>query len=176
MDRIVVAFGNEEGRNRIMQSLAASGIHVKHCATSGAEVKRILNKSGGGIVICGSRLPDMRAEDLLRDLEGRALMLLVAKPGQGLPWERENVFHLPLPASGPELAATVRILLQIEERRPHLSAAHRSQADEAAIGQAKSLLMRREGYTEEEAHRLIQRRSMDRGVKMAETAREILGS
>ncbi len=39
---------------------------------------------------------------------------------------------------------------------------------------AKALLMERKGLLEEEAHRLLQRRSMDGGLPLAQAARQVI--
>ena len=44
------------------------------------------------------------------------------------------------------------------------------------IADAKQLLMDREGYTEDQAHRYLQRRSMETSLKMTEVARLIIAS
>ncbi len=46
--------------------------------------------------------------------------------------------------------------------------------DEALLTRAKALLMERRGMTEAEAHRYLQKQSMNNGVKMADTARRVL--
>ena len=45
---------------------------------------------------------------------------------------------------------------------------------EKIVEQAKSLLMEREGLSEEEAHHQLQKRSMDSGARLVQTARRIL--
>ncbi len=52
--------------------------------------------------------------------------------------------------------------------------ARRCPEEEALLSQAKGLLMDRRGMTEEQAHRFLQKRSMDGGVKLADTARQVL--
>ena len=46
--------------------------------------------------------------------------------------------------------------------------------DEALLTQAKAFLMERHGMTEAEAHRFLQKQSMNNGVKMVDTARRVL--
>ena len=46
--------------------------------------------------------------------------------------------------------------------------------DKLLIERAKLLLMNRYQVSEEDAHRFLQRRSMNRGMKMVQTAQEIL--
>ena len=42
------------------------------------------------------------------------------------------------------------------------------------VEQAKAVLMAGRGFTEEEAHRYLQKRSMDSGTRLLETARRVL--
>lgn len=50
----------------------------------------------------------------------------------------------------------------------------RSEEDQKVIQKAKVLLMERNGFSEEEAHRYIQRRSMDNGTELVEVSQMIL--
>jgi len=49
-------------------------------------------------------------------------------------------------------------------------APQRSEEEKKLIEEAKSLLMERNGMTEEEAHHYLQKTSMDSGTNMVETA------
>ena len=60
--------------------------------------------------------------------------------------------------------------LKREREKPN----KRSSADQGVINQAKSLLMEKNELTEEEAHRYLQKRSMDNGTNMVETAYMVL--
>ena len=42
------------------------------------------------------------------------------------------------------------------------------------MSQAKAVLMDRHGMTEEQAHRFLQKQSMDHGAKLTDTARLVL--
>lgn len=50
----------------------------------------------------------------------------------------------------------------------------RTAEEEALLNRAKERLMSARGLTEAQAHRWLQKQSMDNGVRMAETARRIL--
>ena len=56
----------------------------------------------------------------------------------------------------------------------YATAKRRSEREENYIKNAKALLMERNHLTEEEAHRYIQKSSMDNGTNMVETAQMIL--
>ena len=50
----------------------------------------------------------------------------------------------------------------------------RSEEEKELIGKAKALLMERNGMTEPEAHRYIQKCSMDNGTSLVETAQMVI--
>ena len=50
----------------------------------------------------------------------------------------------------------------------------RSEEDKKVLQEAKNLLMERNGMSEEEAHRYIQKCSMDSGTNLVETAEMVL--
>ncbi|MDE7269116.1 MAG: ANTAR domain-containing protein, partial [Acetatifactor sp.] len=59
-------------------------------------------------------------------------------------------------------------------RRQHLKARTRSAEEDALIRAAKELLMARNHMDEEEAHRYLQKCSMDSGTNLVETAQMVL--
>ena len=50
----------------------------------------------------------------------------------------------------------------------------RTQEERTLVERAKELLMAQSGVTEAQAHRMLQKRSMDRGARLADTARKEL--
>ena len=84
---------------------------------------------------------------------------------------------LPMPLKVYDLLNTVEMLQQgIRRRRKKRreAAKNRSAAQKAVIAQAKALLMERSRMSEEEAHRYLQKSSMDSGTNMLETAQMVL--
>jgi response regulator NasT len=176
MDKIIVAFENDNNRARICDMLEASGIAVRVSCRSGSEAIRAVRKHSGGVVICGYKLPEMTVSDLAYDLGGQAMILAIASAQQLALCHNENVFKLPTPFSKGDLISSVRMLLQMEEKSIRFTPPRRTDKETADINKAKELLMSRNSMTEQEAHRFIQRRSMDTGAKAAETARLIIES
>ncbi len=176
MEKIVVAFENENNRKRICDMLEANGIQVKVSCRSGSEAIRAIRKMSGGIVISGYKLSEMTASDLAYDLNGIAMVLIIAPQQQLELCVNENMFKLPTPFSRGDLVSSVRMLLQMQEKHYRAVPPRRSEKDTADINKAKELLMNKNGMSEEEAHRFIQRKSMDTGAKAAETARLIISS
>ena len=104
-------------------------------------------------------------------------MLLVASPAKwadGLP---DGVVGLPMPIKVYDLVNTVEMMLQTMERQRKKrrgKARERSTGEKQVIEEAKALLMERNNMTEEEAHRYLQKSSMESGTNMSETAQMIL--
>ena len=88
----------------------------------------------------------------------------------------ENLFKLPVPASRAEFIATLNLMLDFEAAHLRHPASGRREEERRVIRQAKELLMDVNRMTEEEAHRFLQKRSMERGIWMAEAARWVIDS
>jgi response regulator NasT len=176
MDMIVVAFENDNNRKRISEMLEHSGLAVGASCRSGSEAIRTIRQAGGGIVVSGFKLSEMTVTDLAYDLSGTAMVLAIAPQPQLELCRSDNIFKLPTPFTRGDLISSVRMLLQMQEKHYKTQHPKRSEKDTADINRAKELLMSRNGMTEEEAHRFIQRRSMDTGSKAADTARLIINT
>ena len=90
---------------------------------------------------------------------------------------KDNIVCLGMPLKVQELVNTVNMMVDNMERRRRkrrLPPKVRNDKDTAMIAEAKELLMSRNHMTEEEAHRYIQRSSMDTGTNMVETAQMVL--
>ena len=74
------------------------------------------------------------------------------------------------------LSTTGMMVENIERRRRkmRLKPKERSREEDSIIKEAKELLMDRNNMTEDEAHRYIQKCSMDSGTNMVETAQMVL--
>ena len=178
MDRetVIVAFENDKSRERVRDILESSGTADCILCRSAAEVKRTVQALGVQTVVCGFKLSDETAEALFGDLPPSCAMLVVA--GQSLLdlCEDQDIFRLATPVHRGDLIASVQMLLQMGHRLERILRPRRSQEDETAIREAKALLMDRNGMTEDQAHRFLQKRSMDAGVRLGQAARLVLDS
>jgi hypothetical protein len=174
MDRIVIAITNEQLRSSVADILSRNSIHVRSVCRTGMEATRALRKMDGGVLICSSHLPDITVDNLCYDLEKIAYMLVLGRPDTLNFLENEDLFKVSLPVHSDELCGSVRILMQLDERRSREHAAVRSDEDKQGIADAKTYLMEHNDMTEEQAHRFLQKRSMETSTPMAEVARLIL--
>ena len=176
MNRVIVAFESEKNRQQITNLLASGNIPVGHTCRSGGEVIRSIKTMGGGGVVCGFKLSDMTAFELAENLDDEAQMLLIATPVQLAMCENEEIFLLPTPVNGGVLCGSVGMLLQMEERLLRKALPRRTPQEESLIRRAKQLLMEHGHLTEEQAHRMLQRETMDNGMKMVDTAKMMIAA
>lgn len=175
MERVIVAFTGRRLLEKSLRLLIGEGWETVACA-SGAEVIRRARQQGSAIVVCGFYLPDMTADSLAAALRGTAALLVVARASCLDLCGGENLFKLPLPASRADFLASLQLLADFESTCLRHPASRRREEDQALIRRAKELLMDVNRMTEEEAHRFLQKSSMDRGVRIEEMARHLIAS
>ena len=176
VERLMLAFSGDKTRETVSSALESGGMVVRACVKTGAEVLRQVRFMGGGIVVCAYKLPDMTAVQLCADLEGEAFMLVLGTPQQLLDMEGERAFTLPTPFSRGELLAAVRMIRQMEEKLLLRLLPEKKEEETRLIAQAKKILMKRDGADEAQAHKTLQRLSMESGVKVVVIARRILSN
>lgn len=177
MSNIVIAFPKKEVAQNIRKILSQSGYSVQAVCSTGAQALASVNNLENGILICGSRFIDMMYMEIHDYLPPEFQMLLIASPTSIQEREVENLVCLELPMKVHELLQTLEMMEgQIHRRRKRLRniPRQRSEEDRQRIEQAKALLMDRNKFSEEEAHRYIQKRSMENGTGLVEIAQMIL--
>ena len=145
--------------------------------TTGAQALSCINNLESGILICGYRFVDMMYIEIHEYLPPEFQMLLIASAASIQEKEVDNLVSLAMPMKVHELLQTVEMMegaIQRRRKRLRQMPKHRSQEDQQIILRAKELLMERNGFSEEEAHRYIQKRSMDNGTGLVEVSQMIL--
>ena len=172
MDRVVLAFSKDETADKIKMMLAGSGYDVYTVCHSKAELLRTVSDMDEVLIIMGYKLPDGTVDDVYDDLmEGQKLMSIVKAERQSSIYN-QDIFVVTLPLNRQLLINSVETFVGIIERRKHR--AKRTPEEEKIIRDAKAYLMETHRMSEEQAHRFIQKRSMDTGAKFIDTARMIL--
>lgn len=174
---IIVAFESEKDRKAVASLLEKNGLPVRYVCRTGQEVIRTVKQMGGGIVVAGYKFPDMTTEHLAQQMENDEAAILMMARGTLLDMvEDDDIFRIPAPLRPMELVGAMRMLAQLSSRRNKASAKKRTEDEKQLIGRAKSLLMDKAHYTEEQAHRYLQRQSMETTLKMTEVAKLIIES
>ena len=172
---VIVAFENGANSTRVREILESEGEFSCLVCRSAAEVKRAAHKQHQCIIVCGFKLADETCEELFHDLRSDCFMLMVGPRVRLELSENEGIFKLQSPIHRGELLASVRMLTQFQRYIPREKGpAKRGEEEQLLIARAKAVLMDRHGMTEEQAHRFLQKQSMDNGAKLTDTARLVL--
>ena len=177
MANIIVAFSKPEDGKSIKGILVRSGYEVAAVCMSGSQVLSAAEDLSGGIVVCGYRFEDMMYDELRQCLSSNFEMLVLASPARWSGIQMSGVVCRHMPLKVHDLLSTLDMMLQAQQRirrklrsRPR----ERSKEEQDLINEAKALLMDRNNMTESEAHRYIQKCSMDSGTNLVETAQMII--
>lgn len=177
MTNIVVVFPKIEEAKGIKNLLVRSGFSVTAVCTTGAQALEHIDGLNDGIIICGYKLQDMMYIELHDYMPKGFEMLLMASAHAIREGVSENLVTLTMPLKVHDLINTVDMMVQSMERarrKKRLKPKVRSEEETTLILEAKRLLMERNNMSEEEAHRYIQKCSMDSGTNMVETAQMVL--
>lgn len=177
MANIVVAFSKPEDGRNIKNILTKNGIQVTVSCTSGAQVLANADDLRSGIIVCGFLFGDMTCRQLCSQLPEEFDMLLIASPARWSGEQMGRIVCLPTPFKMHDLVSTVRMIEQMQtERRRQRRKKPKQRGDEeqSVIDKAKEILINRNQMTEPEAHKYLQKCSMDTGTGMAEAARMVL--
>jgi hypothetical protein len=180
MSSIVVANSNPVFAKRIASVFHSSGLYVSGIFLSGAQLIDFTRKHyRGGVVVSSVKLKDMPAVNLPRIIGSAYDFLFLVSPQFAGMCNTIEYASLLMPINRMNLLSTVNMFLNLAEATPP-SVKKKLQSgiddEKAIIEQAKNLLISRNNLTEPQAHRLIQKKSMDMGRKMVETAMIILMS
>ena len=198
MRHLIIAFTDQEVARKIKYVLSSHGLPVAGICASAAQVLQQASiLEGGGVVVCPYRLADMTARELMSLLSDDYDMLVLATPRQQVQINEPGIYSLSQPVNGPVLVDSARQLLEtrqmkldrvFQSMRPVPTASrpaagqqpgdepvqNRPLDEKKVIEQAKYLLMNRHQMNEEEAHRFLQKKSMESGMRLADLASRVI--
>ncbi len=135
------------------------------CGSAG-EVKRVVQKQGISLVICGFKFQDQSSEELFGDLPLTCPMLMIARQNLLDYCYHSDIYKLPSPVKRGDFHQMLSTILALHQRMERYTPGHRSKEEEEMLSRTKVLLMEYHGITEEKAHRFLQKRSMDSGQSL----------
>lgn len=177
MTNIIIALPRLEDAKGVKNLLVRGGFTVAGICTAGAQAISQADNLHNGMIVCGYRLTDMVYSELYECLPPGFEMLLMASRHLLEQCGESRIVCLPMPLQTVDLLNTVGMMaenIERRRRRDRQKPGVRSTKEQKAVKEAKELLMARNHMSEEEAHRYLQKCSMDSGTNMAETALMIL--
>lgn len=177
MTNIIVALPRLEDAKNIKNVLVRNGFHVVGVCITGAQALQLADGLNDGIVVSSYKLKDMIYAQLQGLLPPDFELLLLASEHLLAECRGSGTMCLPMPLKVQDLVGTLDMMARnVEQRRRRRREKPKARRpeEEALIKEAKKLLMERNHMTEEEAHRYLQKCSMDSGTNMVETAQMVL--
>lgn len=174
---IIIVFPKAEDGKVIKNALIRSGYDVQAVVTTGAQAISLANELDEGIVICGYKFSDMQYLELYNYLPRTFQMLLVASKTRLEECMYSEIICLSVPMKTRDLLDTLEMMTfnyRRKKKKEKDTSKKRTKEQKEVILKAKVILMERNHLSEEEAHRYIQKTSMDSGTNMVETAEMIL--
>lgn len=172
MRDIVIASANRDAAERVRSILQSEGLMVSNIFGSGSDVLSFASIRPDAVIICG-KLSDMAPVTLARLIPNGFDMVWLLSYGQAVPLYASNVVILNMPLDRREFTSTVRNLA-FSGSQSFDRSVKRNEEDENILLNAKTILMKKNNISEREAHRLIQKRSMDKGISLILVAKKIL--
>jgi AmiR/NasT family two-component response regulator len=171
LERVILAFSKDDTAQKIKRMLDGSAYDVCMICHSASELLRSAAELDDTFVIMGYKIGDRLVDDIAYDLNDIKIVAIV-KPERQDMIENEAVFVIPLPVSRERLLSSIEVFLGHIEKSTR--GKQRTPEEVKIIEKAKLYLMEKYMMTEDQAHRFIQKRSMDSGSKFIDTARLIL--
>lgn len=177
MSNLIVALPKPEDAKGIKNVLVRNGFRVTGVCTTGAQVISQADGMDDGIVVCSYKLADMVYSQLRECLPEGFEMLLIASVRLLNQCGGEGIVCLSMPLKVNDLISTVGMMeegIVRRRRKAKQTPRVRNAKEEALLKEAKEILMVRNHFSEEEAHRYLQKCSMDSGTNLVETASMVL--
>lgn len=173
---IIVLPKLDDGKN-LKNLLVRNGYEVSAVCSCGSQAIHMAEYYDDGILICGYRLVDMMYTELRDYMPLGFEMLLMASERLLSECMGNDVMCLSMPLKLHDLLNTIDMMthsLENKRRKKKEKPKTRGPKEVALINEAKALLMSRNNMTEEEAHRYMQKCSMDSSTNLVETAQMVL--
>ena len=164
----------EDAKN-LKNLLVRNGYNVAAVCTTGAQAVHCADGLVNGIMLSAYKLPDMMYSELKEYLPLGFDMILLASRNHIS--ECGDVVTVPMPFTIRDLLNTMDMTAEAvlrRKRKMRSQPMQRNEGDRKVIDEAKAMLMTKNHMTEEEAHRYIQKCSMDSGNNLVETAQMLL--
>ncbi|MCR4908635.1 MAG: ANTAR domain-containing protein [Lachnospiraceae bacterium] len=177
MTNIIVGFPDETQGRSIRNLLVRSGFNCIGVCTTGAQIMSLTDDLMDGIVVCGYKFSDMMYNELKENLGEEFELLLLTKRASIADRADTGVVCVEMPLKTSDLIDTLGMMVEHAERRRRKRREKprvRTKEELAVIEYAKRVLMERNSMSEKEAHRYLQKCSMDSGTNLAESARMVI--
>ena len=167
MKDIIVVYPSRDTAMKLRALIEKGGYHVSHICAHGSTALEIAQEKQNGVIVCPFVMRDMSSADLADALPNDFDVIALSKNGSEQ--YMGNMLTLAMPLNVNEFLQTVGILSSSQS-----GFTKRSESEHEYISKAKEALMSIKGMSEMQAHKYLQKVSMNSGKKLLQTAMDIL--
>lgn len=182
--RIIIGSNNDKTGKQLTKFLAENDMHVVAETVDGFELLRKVHMVFPDLVIIDDHMKGMKNHEICEILIEEKICPVVslvkeAEIANFVNLNQDPLFSLVVkPTSKDILLNTINLMvkssksiLAMQKKMNHLE---KEKDQQSLIAEAKKILMRTMNLTEEEAHRKIQKQSMDKGLSKVKVAEMII--
>ncbi len=169
---LFIAFDSKKVSLSIAKILLSNGIKVNKIAERVSDILDVNKYYTSGIIIMGYCFDNQYINDIIDHIDSNISVICIGKREQLEFCDDERIFKLAVPLNKTDLICSVEMLMAVDSRYKPKST--KSYTDEKLIQSAKQVLIDVYAMSEEQAHRYMQKKSMDTGRKLVEIAKIIL--
>ena len=167
MKDIIVVYPSKNIAMKLRALIEKGGYHVSHICAHGSTALEIAQEKRKGVIVCPFVMSDMSSAELAEVLPDGFDIVALSKNGSEQ--YMGNMLTLTMPLDLNEFLQTIGILALSQS-----GFTKRSESENDYITKAKEALMSVKGMNEAQAHKYLQRVSMNSGKKLLQTAMDIL--
>ena len=167
MKDIIVVYPSKNIAMKLRALIEKGGYHVSHICAHGSAALEIAQEKRKGVIVCPFVMSDMSSAELAEVLPDGFDIVALSKNGSEQ--YMGNMLTLTMPLDLNEFLQTIGILALSQS-----GFTKRSESENDYISKAKEALMSVKGMNEAQAHKYLQRVSMNSGKKLLQTAMDIL--
>ncbi|MDE6722785.1 MAG: response regulator [Eubacterium sp.] len=167
MKDIIVVYPSRDTAMKLRTLIEKGGYHVSHICAHGATALEIAQEKRNGVIVCPFVMRDMSSADLADALPNDFDVIALSRNGSEQ--YMGNMLTLTMPLDVNDFLQTVGILASSQS-----GFTKRSESENDYILKAKEALMSVKGMSEMQAHKYLQKVSMNSGKKLLQTAMDIL--
>ena len=173
MRDVIIASANRKSAEHIKSILQRDLLFVSEIYQSGAEVLSYASIRPDAVVVCGRLSVGLPAVSLAETLPPGFDVVHLVSSSDAYQGFVSNMVELTMPLDRVEFVSVVRTLTQLSSDITSRKKT-RSVEENDLLTLAKQRLCENYGISEREAHRKIQKMSMEQGVRLMDVARKIL--
>lgn len=182
MSGVIIACKDSAMCEKLSAALSSAGIEVLGTVTKGASALHLANRfyDDGGVMLCSYAMSDMTASELYKIKPDNFEMVVLLSARQRTIFRGKGMLCLDVPLNRNDLIETLGMLIDHKWTRlnnfgrKESGPVQRTEEEKQIIFKAKALLMDRNNMTEPDAHRFMQKKSMDSGDTLVIVAQKIL--